>query len=86
MTSTLDEAIDRRIQEMRVYAQALNTAITIADTVKGLGTAVMNEDYPVLRRELLHLMRLCVSLMATVAGCESSFAPGAFRKEATHNE
>ncbi len=87
--STLDEAIDRRIEEKRTHVQALSTAIMIADTVKRLGAAVRAEDYTALRRELSRLMGLCSYLMTIVAGCESSFAPNAItrlRKEATLNE
>lgn len=71
---TLDEALETRIQEKRTHVRALNTTIRITDTVKGLGEAVMNEDYSALRGELLRLISLSESLLAVVAGCEDSLA------------
>ena len=71
---TLDEALETRIQEKRTHVRALNTAIQITYTVKGLGEAVMNEDYSALRGELLRLISLSESLLAVVAGCEDSLA------------
>lgn len=71
---TLDEALETRIQEKRTHVRALNTAIRITDSVRGLGEAVMNEDYSALRGELLRLISLSESLLAIVAGCEDSLA------------
>ena len=71
---TLDEALDMRIQEKKNYTLVLSTTIRITETVKGLGEAVMNEDYSALRGELLRLISLSESLLAIVAGCESSLA------------
>lgn len=71
---TLDEALDMRIQEKKNYTLVLSTTIRITETVKGLGEAVMNEDYSALRGELLRLISLSESLLAIVAGCEDSLA------------